>query len=158
PGPPYHQPNRRLLPRGTRTPSARARSGRSLAAFGGGDPLQPVAAPGRARPDADEVEEGLAAPPPPHGRGLVVPPRHADLGDPEPAPAGDVERLHVEGEAVEAGGTERLLRGGGGEELEAALRVPEVGKDEEAHEDVEDPAHAFPVPGLAHHDVRRLEG
>ena len=73
---------------------------------------------------------GRGRPRPPRRRptrvASVVAPGHRHLRDPEATPPGDVERLHVEGEAVEAGGSEGRFRGGGGEELEAALRVAEV--------------------------------
>src|SRR5207249_11911300 len=71
------------------------------------------------------------------------------------AAAGDEERLHVEGEAVQDRGAEGRLGRLGGEELEAALGVVETRKHEEPHQPVEEPPHGLAVPGLA--DLRSEE-
>ena len=65
---------------------------------------------GRAPPQSrirSEVDEGERAPAEPDAGRRVVAPHDRQLGDPQAAPPRDVERLDVEGEAVEAAGGER---------------------------------------------------
>src|SRR4029077_5942506 len=58
-----------------------------------------------------------------HFRLRRVDPNDGDFGDLEPAAPGEVEDLHVVGEAVDAGPPEELAGNVAAEQLEAALRV-----------------------------------
>ena len=145
-------------------------AGRSALRRGPGLSASAIRSPGRAverggRPrivgagegeeaDAQEVGESRPTPSEAHPGGDVVAPHHRNLGDTQAPPPDHVEDLDVEGESVETAPTEGDPRGGGGEELEAALRVVEPGQEQDLDQAIEDASRRLPVGGLADLDAR----
>jgi hypothetical protein len=86
------------------------------------------------------------------GLGLV-PPDDADLDHPQAGAPGQMEELDVPGEAADRQALEETSRRLAAHELEAALRVGEVGEPEQPEPAVVGLAHGLAVEGLPAYDA-----
>ena len=91
--------------------------------------------------------------PDPHARSPLVAPLHGHEADAVATPAGEMNDLGIEHDALDALTREKIPRDGATKALEATLRVRHPTRDPGGGEGVKDPAKGAPVERLARPSV-----